>query len=88
MYIDLTEQHSRFRELVAPDVKYRMKHHPVFTEYDWVMRCYFSILEYEAKFPDPFKREEYLRTRAELKEMNDDIARKISHIDFSPFFRN
>ncbi len=60
---ELLRDHHRFRELVSEEVRHRMKHDPVITEDDWVMRGYFSVEEFHSTFPDPYTRDEWLTQR-------------------------
>ena len=61
------DDHVRFRELVREDIRYRLKHHPVLTENDWIVRCYASRDEFQREFPDSADRATLLDKLAEIQ---------------------
>ena len=66
-----SDHFTRFRALAAPQVKRRLRDHPVITERDWVIECYFSQEKFESRFPDIQQREEWL---SELEQKSEGLA--------------
>ena len=68
--MDARADHDRFRELVREEVRYRLKHHPVLTDGDWVIRCSFSLGEFLQQFPAPEDRARLLQELAQINTRN------------------
>lgn len=52
--------HQRFRELFADEVRWRLKNYPVINDYDWEIKCFFSLDEFLQRFPNESARQDYV----------------------------
>jgi len=78
--MSLLDDHNEFCELVKKQVRYRLKHVPVITCDDWVIRCYFSPYEFGLEFPDIYERETYLSRLRDCRERSSDSQKSLAVI--------